>query len=129
MHKFVLIMIGCFLTTMLGSCSSYQTMVNHAQQKTACKTICQERFHSCRQRCHNSYQQCNMNAYDEAIQRYKQYKHEQCVKGESVVLELKSFRDPLQCIKITCECSADLLVCKQSCAGKIRKRLQVPPAC
>jgi hypothetical protein len=42
---------------------------------------------------------------------------------------LNSYRDPLQCRKVTCNCHADYQVCIQSCSGVIHKQLRVASAC
>lgn len=128
MHVITHIVV-CFYLALLVSCASYHDAVKRSQDVAACKITCQQRLQQCGQVCHNDYRQCNTAAYQSAVRHYDHYLHEQAVKGQNVVLELKSFRDPLQCLKITCECSTDYLVCKQSCTGKIRKRLQVIPAC
>lgn len=121
--------IVCFFFVSLVSCASYEGAVKRSQDLASCKITCQQRLQQCSQVCHNDHRQCNTAAYQNAVKQYNNYINEQDTKGEKVVLQLKSFRDPLQCLKITCECSADYLVCKQSCTGKIRKRLQVVPAC
>lgn len=64
-----------------------------------------------------------------AMKSYGRYVHEQEVQGGMVIQELKSYRDPLQCRKVSCNCMADYNVCVQGMSGIIHKRLQVNPAC
>jgi hypothetical protein len=95
----------------------------------ACKLSCQSRLNICNQTCDNSCLQCAAKANHSTQRSYQRYVNEQCVRGGYRVRQLQSYRDPLQCRKITCECMADYQVCLQSCTGIIRKRLQVPLTC
>lgn len=114
---------------LMAACASRQAMVENAQTFSQCKQACQQQLEICSRVCHNSCSKCSKNACQGTRKRYNRYQHEQCVRGEFVMRELQSYRDPLQCRKNTCDCQADYRVCVQSCAGKIRKRLQVVPAC
>lgn len=115
--------------TLLMSCSTYQQAIRHAEVVKACEATCSERLKTCSKTCLNHCQHCTTLANAEAAVHFNHYKHQQCVQGEIVALELQSYRDPLQCRKTTCACTADYGVCMQSCNGKIRKRLQVVTAC
>lgn len=66
----------------------------------------------CRRSCRNNYKRCSYLASKDAQKKYFFYKHEQFIKGEIVLLQLNSFKDPLQCQKITCDCEADYKTCK-----------------
>lgn len=118
-----------FAIILLCSCASYHTLLKPSQEQKTCKLSCQARMKQCSQRCHDNCPNCCVGANQRAIRHYDLYKHQQTVQGKIVALELKSYRDPLQCRKITCDCPADYRVCIQSCTGKIRKRLQVVPPC
>ena len=124
MRNFIRI-LGYCLAILLVSCASHTTLENLA----ACKNQCELRNQQCQRVCNNDYKHCHASAKHSTNIYYNHYRHEQAVKGAEAVLELQSFHDPLQCLKTTCECSADYRVCKQSCNGKIRKRLQAPSAC
>lgn len=43
--------------------------------------------------------------------------------------ELNSYRDPLQCRKVTCDCLSDFAICKKGCTGVIPTKLQAVPYC
>jgi hypothetical protein len=95
----------------------------------ACKMSCQSKLNVCQKTCDNSCLQCAAKANQMTRQSYNRYVNEQCVRGGYLTRQLQSYRDPLQCRKITCECVADYQVCAQACTGVIRKRLQVPLTC
>ncbi|MDP3706405.1 MAG: acyltransferase [Legionellaceae bacterium] len=118
-------LFACFMVTLLISCSTYQQMIHHASTLKACRLMCSDRLQQCAHTCQNNERNCTALANAEAAVHFNQYKHQRCVQGEIVALELQSYRDPLQCRKITCACRADYGVCTQSCKGKIHKRLQV----
>jgi len=122
-------LLMCFVLICLVSCHSYQHTVEQARVLKTCKLTCKSRLQQCQQACRNNCRNCTALANTEAAVHFNQYKRQQCVQGEIVALELKSYRDPLQCRKTTCECKADYGICVQSCQGKIRKRLQAVPAC
>jgi len=113
----------------LAACATRPVSLQCAKEQIACKKNCVERFKTCSQVCDNSCQTCSLAANCGAAHNYNRYKHEQSVQGGIIARELKSYRDPLQCRKTTCNCMADYNVCTQSCTGVIHKRLQVGPAC
>lgn len=115
---------------MLHSC----TMPSHedykrAQDERACINQCALKKQACAEHCQYSCKNCEKYEHNNMTKRYKKYIHEQNVQGKRVALQLQSFRDPLQCRKISCDCPADYRVCVGQCKGKIRKRLQVKPFC
>lgn len=118
-----------FMLPLLVSCATYQQTVSHMQAVKACQNNCAQRLQQCNQVCRNNCLNCSVIANATAAVHFNQYKHEQCVQGKIVALELQSFRDPLQCRKTTCACRADYDVCKQSCNGLIHKKLQVVNPC
>ena len=110
---------------MLPSCSVYKYFQQKTQKINECHHACQDKLRHCLSICHNDRYNCSSAAHALAQRRYKRYLHEQSLKGQDQILELNSFRDPLQCRKTSCECLADVRVCRQFCNGTIRKRLQV----
>lgn len=119
----------CAAMIVLAACATRPISLQSAQEQAACKKNCIERLKVCSQVCDNSCQKCSLAANCSAARNYSRYKHEQYVQGGIIARELKSYRDPLQCRKTTCNCTADFNVCTQSCTGLIHKRLQVGPAC
>ena len=114
-----------FAFILLAGCSSPKP--NH--EAAACKMVCQQRMNVCNQVCDNDCRQCGTCSNRAALEHYNRYRHQQLVGGAEIARELQSYRDPLQCRKITCECMADYKICVQACSGVIKKRLQVAPTC
>ncbi|MDI9818247.1 MULTISPECIES: acyltransferase [unclassified Legionella] len=112
----------------LVSCIHTMT-VQEKNKIAACQVSCQNKAASCKQACRNNCPQCCSFSNKSAIKKYNHYKHEVCVKGEFLTLQLNSFRDPLQCRKTTCNCQADYQVCMQACSGMVYKSLRVAPGC
>jgi hypothetical protein len=100
-----------------------------AKQVTQCKRSCLQQLNVCSQVCRNNCRQCGKVATCTAARNYNKYKNEQINQGGIIARDLNSYRDPLQCRKVTCNCLADYNVCAQSCEGVIHKRLQPVPAC
>ncbi|MCH9717617.1 MAG: hypothetical protein K0U52_11100, partial [Gammaproteobacteria bacterium] len=124
------LIVTCFMLLFLNACSlSPREDAKRAQVERACIDQCQIEKTRCEQRCANGCKLCEKQNDSSMLKRYKDYIHEQCVQGERVALQLQSFRDPLQCRKVSCDCSADHRVCVSTCRGKIRKYLQVTPFC
>lgn len=127
-HSFARIIL-CFAVMTLVACASQKISVQHAREVRACINHCQQELKNCHQVCHNNCRECSITANCSAVRNYNRYSHEQVIQGGLIARQLKSYRDPLQCRKTTCDCSADYDVCKQSCEGLIHKRLQAGPAC
>ena len=109
----------------LSACAFYQDVHDRIMARQVCYTGCQTQRDQCDHRCDQNSELCNAKADAIAAVHFNHYKRQQCVKGDGITLELKSFRDPLACVKTTCECAQDYDVCRQSCQGSIYKRLQV----
>lgn len=113
----------------LGSCMHNNATTHTRADMPACQASCLEQASKCSQRCNNNCQQCSAQESRSTVNDYIDWKQGQLVQGKVVSRELNSFRDPLQCRKTTCNCSADYNVCIQSCGGVIRKQLYVAPLC
>lgn len=113
---------------MLVSCKTHVIYTSKSKANiAACQQTCEIKASACRQTCRNNCQRCCGSSTQTTIKTYKRYKHEVCVKGDFLTLQLNSFRDPLQCRKTTCDCRADYQVCMQACSGMIYKSLR--PVC
>ena len=128
MHHLFKTLIGGILIAITG-CTSYNSYVHVMREQAVCKEACHARMRDCTQTCYNSCQLCSASANCSAEMHYNKYKQQQRIQGEPVIRSLKSYRDPLQCRKTTCECTVDHNVCLQACTGKLPKRLQVAPVC
>lgn len=122
----------CFLFSLLlllTSCTPKLPPGQTTQEVASCKQICKQRAMVCQKTCRNNCVQCSAYATSQMSLRYRQYVHEQRIQGQNVVRQLKSYRNPLQCAKTTCNCVSDYQVCMQSCSGFVHKQLLVPPVC
>lgn len=121
-------LVFCAAFFLLCSCVNYSFFQDKTVLNT-CVATCEHRANLCAASCKNNCQNCLASARESSFLSYKHYVHEQCVKGGIVTRELKSYSDPLQCRKITCNCPSDYQVCMQSCGGVIRKQLRVASVC
>ena len=128
MHSLSRMALCCVLIALSG-CASYNSYVHVMRERAVCREACHEHLRVCSKTCYNSCQFCCARENFSTEAHYNKYKQQQRIQGEQIIRQLKSYRDPLQCRKTTCECTVDHNVCLQSCTGKLPKRLQVAPAC
>jgi len=122
--NFMIRVVCCLIFFLLVGCTSYQPNTINKIHVNQCLGICMQHFEMCKQNCNNNCPNCSLAANTSAAVNYNDYLHEKRIEGEPVSRELKSYRDPLQCRKVTCDCVSDLVTCKQSCTGMVQKRLQ-----
>lgn len=122
----VMVIIFCLF---LASCTYLSQSAEHRRVLAACKISCEQKAKECSRVCTNNCPQCSAASWRSTVNYYRRYTNEQTVKGGIIAHELKSYRDPLQCRKITCDCVADYQQCRESCGGVIQKRIQAPPIC
>ena len=113
----------------LSGCISQQNTLVKPQKINQCMSVCVQHLESCKRNCTNNCINCSFSATDTAAVNFFKYTNEIQVQGGYINRRLKSYRDPLQCRKVTCNCTSDFLTCKQSCTGIIQKRLQSLPYC
>ncbi|CAM3084226.1 acyltransferase [Legionella steigerwaltii] len=120
-----------YCTIILGLCGCQALKQNElkAQAEARCNMTCMQHFEFCRQSCVDNCPNCSYKAQRMAEKNYAKYVYERRVEGKKVMRELNSYRDPLQCRKVTCDCVLDLAICKKGCAGIIPKELQAVPYC
>ncbi len=116
-----------FTLLLLTACTS--TRFQHNSKVMQCVNQCNLKAQYCQRHCGNNCPNCTLMSYQNSKARFIKYLHECDIQGKIVLRELNSYRDPLQCRKVTCNCVADLEVCKQNCSGIIYKRLQTAPNC
>ncbi len=121
--NFIARIILFFTCICLFSCAS-QLSFQQKMELSSCLQVCKTQLLSCKQSCHNNCPHCCSLAKRSALKKYQRYKHEECVKGGFIALQLNSFRDPLQCLKVSCNCPADYQNCTQACEGLTYKQLQ-----
>lgn len=121
--------VVCLLLILTASCSYYSHYVENEQKYKACHLDCLAKKDHCNAICRNNCKECTGLADLQAAKRFKDYKHRRTVQKKLVDLELQSFKDPLQCRKVTCSCQDDFRVCAQACKGKIKKNLKAKAVC
>lgn len=138
MKNLVLIFSVCFC---LASCHTLQQVKEKhkvssnipvktpAIVKERCLFRCEQIFKSCQSQCHDSCRQCQKAADKQAWKSYRAYYNRMKIQGTYRPRDWLSFRDPLQCRKVTCSCIGDLNVCTQQCGGEIKKKLRATPYC
>ena len=119
----------CIVLLGLVSCATDEKIQINPHSLTLCKMSCSQRLESCSQKCTNNCPTCSAESSYTSTSNYLKYVHEKQVQGGIVARGLKSYRDPLQCRKVSCNCIADFLACKQNCTGVIQKRLGSVPKC
>lgn len=127
MHRMIRIVLSLMLVGLVA-CAT-QDGIMQRQNMAVCKVSCMEKYTFCSHVCHDNCSQCTQGANLGAKTTHQAYVHEMCVRGGTIARELKSYRDPLQCLKSTCNCTADYRICVQACGVVIQKTLQVPGTC
>lgn len=127
--KTLLTMAVLLFVCILSGCANSPAINKGNPAFAMCKMNCDQRAAACQKVCRNNCPQCCSYANQSAKNSYCNYRHEQIVKGGFIVRQLKSYRDPLQCRKTTCNCKADYQICIQTCGGRIPKRLKAAPLC
>ena len=115
----------CIVLLFLGGC-----VVSHQTPAASkCLKLCEETFLNCSNKCANSCSRCNLSLHNTSKINYNKYLNERKVEGAINARNLQSYRDPLQCRKVTCNCDIDLTTCTQNCTGVVKKSLQSVPIC
>lgn len=122
--------ICCIVLIALSGCASHQKVsVINPKSVEQCMMTCMQHHDYCKQNCVNNCPNCSAAASETAAVNLFKYVHEKQVEGGYITRGLNSYRDPLQCRKVSCNCVADLFTCKQGCTGVIQKRLRSVPLC
>ena len=110
--------LSIFITLLLVSCVS----PNDQREIHACKDVCQHKSQNCQKVCGDDGRHCLENVMTHTKESYARYVAQQRVQAKDIALELQSFRDPLQCKKITCDCLADARLCAKACNVHLKDR-------
>jgi hypothetical protein len=108
----------------LSACMSSVDLAAQRHERQVCEHRCDTRAQQCQTQCRDNRDSCAQQVQANTKKNYKAYRNGRCIEGKIPILELQSFRDPLQCLKKTCDCADDYRVCKRACSGIIDKRLQ-----
>lgn len=131
MNKLRILLCIFFSASLLTGCGHRASTVDVPSKYSIrqCLKQCTIHYENCKPTCDNNCANCQMQAYKKAAVNYQRYAQQLKISGGYNVRELRSYRDPLQCRKVTCNCSADFLACRQACTGSIHKVLQAAPYC
>lgn len=119
----------CLMFLCLSSCATQQNNAIKSSSLSQCKQVCFQHLKTCSATCTDNCPACSAKSTYHSASNYSKYVHEQRIEGVFITRELNSYRDPLQCRKITCNCAADFNTCNQGCTGIIQKRLRAVPYC
>jgi hypothetical protein len=119
----------CAVVMMFSACANLKSGDSNNAHSASCKAACLEQLKTCNATCDDDCEQCVADAKMAASRDYETFIHQQTVQGGLISRDLNSYRDPLQCVKTTCNCRADFHQCLESCTGIIHKRLQSPLTC
>lgn len=122
-------LLCCMTLICLASCATQQKFVSKSTSLSQCKMTCVQRYQECASLCVDNCPTCCNASSNSTALKYTKYLHEQRIEGAIIARELNSYRDPLQCRKTTCNCTADFNICNQGCTGIIQKRLRAVPYC
>ena len=116
--------LTCVLFFFLAACQFKRIEI-----RQACDQSCAQSFQQCQTVCHDSCPKCCEKKHSTANNAYRRYVNEKNITGDPAINLLQSFDDPLKCNKNSCNCQADYILCKQSCKGRIDKRLKTFKPC
>ena len=119
----------CVVLLYLSGCATQDKTITNGQTLKQCQTICIQHLEACKQNCTNNCRNCSIKSSYTSAVNFTKYVQEKQVQGGIITRGLNSYRDPLQCRKVTCNCPSDFITCKQSCTGVIQKRLRSVPYC
>lgn len=112
-----------------SGCAHYNDYVKEERIKAACHQACHEKHRLCQTTCFDNCPLCCAKQNSNTQTEYNNYKRQQIIQGKPIIRQLKSYRDPLQCSKISCDCMTDHAICLQSCTKKAPKKLQLSQSC
>ena len=126
--KLIMIILGfCLLTSCNHQMNPFHKTLSIEEK--ACYQSCLVSFQNCQKVCHNNCRNCRRDSECSTLKSYAAYFHEQAITGSVLAREKNAYKDPLQCSKVSCNCYADYTICKQSCSGKISKKLLPKQLC
>ena len=117
----ILRLLSFIIYLFFGGCQGVHENTQIVQQ---CMMTCMQQLEYCKKNCFDNCPNCSYVSKIKTKENFDKYVYERKVEGKKVMRELNSYRDPLQCRKVTCDCLADNTICKQGCTGVILKKLQ-----
>ncbi len=115
---------ACVIFMLAGCGARYQMVYTffppHSGGGQACVKQCERSKANCHALCEANDTDCEINAKDQAQREYERYVKQKKIEGAEIMRDLKSFYDPLQCSKTSCDCEEDFRACYQMCGGKVK---------
>jgi hypothetical protein len=105
----------------LSGCATQEKTALNSQTLNQCKMICVQHLEFCQKNCKNNCPTCSSDSNYSSRLNYCKYVHEEQVQGGYITRGLNSYRDPLQCLKVSCNCPSDFITCNQYCTSVIQK--------
>jgi hypothetical protein len=116
-------LISLLLLSLLNSACKTSLMGLPPAQKQ-CVQACVADFHYCQKICVKDCFHCCAHESVKARDAHCRYVKQSRIEGKVPLSRLQSFSDPLKCNKNSCNCQDDLVLCKQTCLGKVYKSLK-----
>lgn len=112
---------------MLASCAkTYKTVYDfegpQGQGGEACISNCVKTKQQCQKLCLSEDDNCDVAARARAKKNYELYVQRQTEQGKSLINDLNSYYNPLQCEHFMCHCEEDFRACYRLCGGHTHKR-------
>lgn len=119
----------CFSFFLMGCHPNKASEVIPQEQTNQCDRQCLHEALLCQKTCLKSCATCQSKAQRRAEADDVAYVVTQKKQGLRVARELDSFRDPLVCQKVTCDCSQDYHTCRKRCRGQRDNHAQSKHCC
>lgn len=113
-HKWILAFAGKTIV-LLYSLILVTSCIHHPPEQRICLQKCAKMFNLCQVRCGKACVECKQQNLLAAEHSYYQYIRETKVQGKEVTRQLQSYRDPLKCRQISCNCVVDKMICQNAC--------------
>ncbi|OGV25797.1 MAG: hypothetical protein A3F18_05655 [Legionellales bacterium RIFCSPHIGHO2_12_FULL_37_14] len=135
MFKFGYILIA-FMLISLSSCKGTQgehitpypkiieRYTPNELRMCSCENKCRARYAACVPICRDNCSECQAKAIKLSDARDLNYTWRERVIGKILARERNSFRDPLACTKVSCDCQLDLKNCLKLCKHRLTIKLK-----
>ena len=126
--KLYMLLVGV-ICVLFSGCAHFKNSQTLQQNLQFCKQDCRKQLDVCNRKCVNGCRNCTSASNRVVDRNYKGFVHRQTVQGGLLNREPNSYRDPLQCLKMTCDCLGDWTQCVQACQGTLQLHYRVAPTC
>ena len=124
MNRLIFVMLAVLS---LSACKT--ALVGLDPMRKQCVAACVADFKYCQHICVKDCPHCCAHDTLKVKESYQRYVRQCQIEGKVPLSRLQSFSDPLKCNKNSCNCQDDLVLCKQTCLGKVYKGLKPYKPC